>query len=118
MSQLSFGEKKIRFTAIRAPKQWKLVNGPYVSVDTPGFTLFDDHLMEGGEMVEIELTTGWPNDILPDNFKVAIMRFAAGLYMNRENNQYDEQGRLMPNREVVDEAFAMIRSRANITWPC
>lgn len=119
-SQLSFGVKTIRFTAIRVYDRYKLMHGPYTAINDPDRTLFGadgDILMQGGAEVDVELTSGWPNDILPDNFKVAIMRVAASYYMNRESNQYDANGSLMPNKDVADEAFAMIRNKANLTWP-
>lgn len=119
-SQLSFGVKTIRFTALRVYDRYKLMHGPYTAINDPDRTLFGangDILMQGGTEVDVELTSGWPNDILPDNFKVAIMRVAASYYMNRESNQYDANGRLMPNQDVADEAFAMIRNKANLTWP-
>src|SRR5690606_5445703 len=90
-SQLSFGVKTIRFTALRVPNRWKLMFGPYTAINDPDRTLFGakgDILMQGGTDIDIELTSGWPNDELPEAIKVAICRYAAGLYAVRENLIY------------------------------
>src|SRR5690606_8844714 len=76
-SQLSFGVKTIRFTALRVPNRWKLMFGPYTAVDDPDRTLFGakgDILMQGGTDIDIELTSGWPGNNLPEPIKVEIGR--------------------------------------------
>lgn len=116
-AQLSFGVKTIRFRALRVPNRWKLMFGPYVSVNDPDRTLFGDILMHGGTEVDIELTTGWPNDELPEAIKVAICRYAAGLYAIRENLIYSENGVPHEPTEVMDEAQKMLAPFMNVTWP-
>lgn len=116
-SQLSFGVKTIHFRALRVPNRWKLMFGPYVSVDDPDRTLFGDILMQGGTEVDIELTTGWPNDDLPEAIKVAICKYAAGLYAIRENYILNINGTIQEPSQVMDEAQKMVRPWANVTWP-
>ena len=119
-SQLSFGVKTIRFTAIRIPDRYKLMFGPYTAVTDPDRTLFGakgDILMQGGTDIDIELTSGWPNDELPEAIKVAICRYAAGLYAVRENLIYSVNGVPHEPSEVMDEAQKMLNPWRNITWP-
>ncbi len=119
-SQLSFGVKTIRFTAIRIPDRYKLMFGPYTAVNDPDRTLFGangDILMQGGSDVDIELTSGWGAAGLPDAIKVAICRYAAGLYAIRENYILSINGVPHEPTEVMDEAQKMVRPWANVTWP-
>jgi len=119
-SQLSFGVKTIRFTALRVPNRWKLMFGPYTAINDPDRTLFGakgDILMQGGTDIDIELTSGWPNDELPEAIKVAICRYAAGLYAVRENLIYSVNGVPHEPSEVMDEAQKMLNPWRNITWP-
>lgn len=118
-SQLSFGVKTIRFTALRVPDKYKLMNGPYTAISDPNRTLFGakgDTLMQGGREIDVTLTTGWPAG-LPETIKVAICRYAAGLYAVRENLIYSVNGVPHEPTQVMDEAQKMIRPWANITWP-
>ena len=119
-SQLSFGVKTIRFTALRVPNRWKLMFGPYTAINDPDRTLFGakgDILMQGGTEVDVELTTGWGVDGLPDAIKVSICRYAAGLYAIRENLIYSINGVPHEPTEVMDEAQKMLNPWRNITWP-
>lgn len=119
-SQLSFGVKTIRFTALRVPDRYKLMHGPYTAINDPDRTLFGakgDILMQGGTDIDVELTSGWPNDMLPEAIKVAICRYAAGLYAIRENYIYSVNGVPHEPTEVMDEAQKLLRPWMNITWP-
>jgi len=119
-SQLSFGVKTIRFTAIRIPDRYKLMFGPYTAVNDPDRTLFGakgDILMQGGTDIDIELTSGWPNDGLPEAIKVAICRYAAGLYAVRENYILSINGVPHEPSEVMDEAQKMLNPWRNISFP-
>lgn len=116
-AQLSFGVKTIRFRALRVPNRWKLMFGPFTDINDPDRTLFGDILMQGGTEVDIELTTGWPNDELPEAIKVAICRYAAGLYAIRENYILNINGTIQEPSQVMDEAQKMVRPWANITFP-
>ena len=118
-SQLSFGVKTIRFTALRVPNRWRLVNGPYTAITSPasGYTLFGDILLEGGEMVDLTLTTGWPNDVLPEAIKVAICKRAAGDYIVRENIIISEKGTVQSPDQYYDEAQKLLLPYRNVTWP-
>lgn len=116
-SQLSFGVKTIRFRALRVPNRWKLVNGPFTATNDPDRTLFGDILMQGGTEVDIELTTGWGAAGLPEAIKVAVCRYAAGLYAIRENYILNINGTIQEPSQVMDEAQKMVRPWANITFP-
>lgn len=116
-SQLSFGEKKIRFQALRVPSKWKLMHGPYVSVEPSSHTLFGDILMQGGTELDIELTTGWPDGKVPETVVVAICRYAAGLYAIRENYILSINGVPHEPAEIMDEAQKMLNPIRNVTWP-
>lgn len=109
-SQLSFGAKTIGLTALRLPKYYKLMYGPVDAITSPatGFTLSGDILKEGGTDIDIEYTT---TGIINDLIRVAICRYAAGLYINREN-VIDTQ---FASQQLQDEAKKMIRPYANLT---
>lgn len=122
-SQLSFGDKKIQFTALRVPNRWRLMFGPFLPEDSTAndhvelFGAKKDILLNGGENVDIELYTGWGTTGLPDAIKVAICRYAAGLYAIRENLIYSENGVPHEPTEVMDEAQKMLAPFMNVTWP-
>lgn len=116
-SQLSFGVKTIRFRALRVPNRWKLMFGPFTAINDPDRTLFGDILMQGGTEVDIELTSGWGAAGLPEAIKVAICRYAAGLYAIRENYILNINGTIQEPSQVMDEAQKMVRPWANVTWP-
>lgn len=107
--QISFGAKTIGLTALYLPRNYRLMFGPVNTITTAGFSNVGDILKEGGRNIDIEYTT---TGIMNDVIKIAICRYAAGLYINRENvqdTQYAAQGR-------QDEAMAMLRPFTNITW--
>lgn len=119
-SQLSFGVKTIRFTALRVPDRYKLMFGPYTAINDPDRTLFGakgDILMQGGTYVDVELTSGWPNDELPEAIKVAICKRAAGDYMVRENLIISDKGALQSPDQYYDEAQKLLLPFRNVTWP-
>lgn len=116
-AQLSFGVKTIRFRALRVPNRWKLMFGPFTAINDPDRTLFGDILMQGGTEVDIELTTGWGTAGLPEAIKVAICKYAAGLYAIRENYILNINGTIQEPSQVMDEAQKMVRPWANVTWP-
>lgn len=110
-SQLSFGVKTIGLTALYLPKNYRLVHGPVDSVITSGFTNVGDILKEGGNDIDIEFTT---LDTYFDNnmVKVAIARYAAGLYVSREN-VVDTQ---FASQTSQDEAKKMLDPIRIKTW--
>lgn len=119
-SQLSFGIKTIRFTAIRVPDKWRLMHGPYTAVNNPDVTISGakgDILLNGGTEVDIELTSGWPNNLLPDAIKVAICKRAAGDYIVRENLIISDKGTLQSPEQYYDEAQKILLPYRNVTWP-
>lgn len=118
-SQLSFGVKTIRFTALRVPDRWRLVNGPYTAITSQatGHTLFRDILLEGGEMVDLTLTTGWPNNDLPEAIKVSICLEAATQYMIREGVIININGSTQTPDDAHDRALKLLKPFANITFP-
>lgn len=107
-SQLSFGIKTIGLTALSLPKNYRLMFGKVDSIDTEGFTNKCDILKEGGTDIDIEFTTlDWIDDVV----RVAISRYAAGLYINRETvieTKFSAQS-------LQDEAKSMLNSYRNIT---
>lgn len=106
-SQLSFGIKTIGLTAISLPTNYRLMFGKVATVDTAGFTNKGDILKEGGTDIDIEFTT---KDWIDDSVRVAIARYAAGLYINRENvtdTKYSAQ-------VLQDEAKTMLQPYRNL----
>lgn len=107
-SQLSFGVKTIRLTALSLPKNYNLMYGKVDTVTTANFTNVGDILKEGGEDINIEFTTlDWIDDVI----RIAICRYAAGLYIFRENiteTKYVAQ-------VGMDEAKKMLQPYRNIT---
>ncbi len=129
-SQLSFGEKTIRFMALKLPNKWDLVNGPYVSIDTEDtdFRLFGQTLIKGLDTyygrrrtelyeVDLSLVTGWPNDELPENIKIAIAKQAAWLYISRESLVTSDEGAIQHKAILDDEAKTLLQPYRNWTWP-
>lgn len=107
-SQLSFGVKTIGLTALSLPKNYRLMFGKIDTVTTPNFTNKGDILKEGGTDIDIEFTT---LDWVDDAIRIAIARYAAGLYIFRENiveTKYNAQVGL-------DEAKTMLKPYMNIT---
>ena len=107
-SQLSFGVKTIGLTALSLPNNYRLMFGKVDLVTTEGFTNKGDILKEGGSDIDIEFTT---LDWIDDAIRVAIARYAAGLYINRENvndTKYSAQA-------LQDEAKTMLQPYRNIT---
>lgn len=81
-SQLSFGVKTIGLTALSLPNNYRLMFGKVDTVLTTGFTNKGDILKEGGTDIDIEFTT---KDWIDNTIRIAICRYAAGLYIFREN---------------------------------
>ena len=107
-SQLSFGVKTIGLTALSLPTNYKLMFGKVGEVTTENFTNKGDILKEGGTDIDIEYTTIGTID---DAIRIAICRYAAGLYVFRENvveSKYRAEG-------LMDEAKKMLNSYRNIT---
>ena len=127
-SQLSFGEKTIRFMALKVPNKWALVNGPYVSIETvgSGFRLFGQTLLKDGGIysrlrqelyeVDLELKTGWTPE-LPENIRIAIAKQAAWFYISRESEVTSDEGAIQTRAVIDDEAQKLLRPFMNITWP-
>lgn len=107
-SQLSFGVKTIGLTALELPDNYRLMFGKVDEVTTAGYTNVGDILKEGGTDIDIEFTTiGTINDAI----RVAICRYAAGLYIFRENvveTKYSTEG-------LKDQAKMMLNPYRNIT---
>lgn len=102
-SQLSFGVKTIGLTALSLPKNYRLMFGKVDTVLTNGFTNKGDILKEGGTDIDIEFTTlDWIDEVI----KIAICRYAAGLYLYRESKD---------GQSSIDEAKVMLNPYRNIT---
>lgn len=105
---LSFGVKTIRLTALQLPTNYKLNYGTVDTVSTTGFTNVGDILKEGGNDVSIDFTT---LGVVNETVKIAICRYAAGLYINRENITNTK----LSGQVKQDEAKQMLMSFRNIT---
>jgi hypothetical protein len=107
-SQLSFGVKTMGLTALELPKNYRLMYGRVNTVTPVEFTNVGDILKEGGTDVSIQYTTF---GVIDDAIRIAICRYAAGLYIFRENvveSKYNYQG-------LMDEAQRMLSPYRNIT---
>lgn len=107
-AQLSFGIKTIRLTALELPKNYKLMFGKVNTVTTANFTNVGDILKEGGNDIDIQFTT---LDWIDDTIRIAICRYAAGLYINRENITDTK----FAGQSMIDEAKVMLQPYRNIT---
>lgn len=107
-SQLSFGVKTMRLTALQLPKNYRLMFGKVDTVTTTGYTNVGDILKEGGKDLTIEYTT---LDWIDDAIRIAICRYAAGLYINRETVTESK----FAASTLQDEAKTMIKPYMNIT---
>lgn len=106
-AQLSFGVKTIGLTALSLPTNYKLMFGKVDELTTENFTNKGDILKEGGTDIYIEFTT---KDWIDDTIRIAICRYAAGLYINRETvteTKYSAQS-------LQDEAKTMLSPYRNI----
>jgi hypothetical protein len=110
-SQLSFGEKTIRFTAIKVPNNWQLMFGPYAA----DALLSGDILITGGPNVSHDLVTEWTE--LPEAIKIAICKRAAGDYCIRENYVITDKGAIQTPEVLYDEAQKLLQPYMNISWP-
>lgn len=108
-SQLSFGVKTINLTALKIPNNYKLMFGKVDTVTTPNYTNVGDILKEGGTDIDIEYTTIGTFD---DTIKIAICRYAAGLYINREDFI---ETKFSP-KDLMNEAYKMLQNYRNVTW--
>lgn len=108
-SMLSFGAKTMILTALSLPKNYKLMFGPVNTITTADFTNVGDILKEGGNDVLIEYTT--KADLATDDVvRVAICRYAAGLYIQRENIL---DTKFTP-KSLIDESKVMLDPYRNI----
>lgn len=104
-SQLSFGAKTMRITAMNLPANWRLMYGPVKEItgyENLGDTMLNPKLSK----VSIEYTTEWKD--LPMAIKIAICKRAAGDYMIRENYIVNEKGTVQTPTEMYDEAQKLL----------
>ena len=94
----SFGPKLIEFTATKIPDRYHLMLG---------YTHVGDLLSPGGSEVNIRFQT---NGVVDDLIRIAICRYAAGLYMSREN-VIDSK---LSSTALIDQAKLMVQSYRNI----
>lgn len=111
-TQKSFGPKTMRLTYLSLPANFQLMYGPITSADV---TVNGDYVAEAQlEAGSIEYEAGY--DPLPDLLKVAIMKYAAGLYMLRENVVISENGTTQDPISLLDDAEKLAMKYANVTW--
>lgn len=109
-SQLAFNVKTMNFTALRVPCNYKLMYGPVDTITTADFTNNGDLLVEGGSNINIDYTTlGMATESV---VKIAVARYAAGLYVFRENVT---DTRIRPT-QVADESKEMLKPFMNLIW--
>lgn len=111
-TQKSFGPKTMRLTYLSLPANFQLMYGPVTSADV---TVNGDYVAEAQlEAGSIEYEAGY--DPLPDLLKVAIMKYAAGLYMLRENIMVSESGSTQDPVTLIDDAEKLAMKYANVIW--
>lgn len=113
-AQLSFGERTVRLDAVKLTDDWRVMYGPIVEVLTD-HNLFGQHIIRnsGGRYVTIRYKTGWPLGEVPEDIKIAICRYGAGLYAMREHLVLTIDGKVYEPRRMYDEAEKMINKWAN-----
>lgn len=116
-TQLSFGVKTMRMIALSVPNNYRLMFGKVDEILTSGYSNFGDILLNGGRNIDIKYTT---LDWIDETIKIAICRYAAGLYLNREPyidsgqfNSVEDQRRSGGN--YINEAKLMLRPYMNVT---
>lgn len=112
-TQRSFGVETWRFRALWVPENWHLMYGPIDQAIDPDVEIFNDLLLKAGRKVDITYTT---KGVVDDAIRIAICRYAAGLYAIRENIFIDDRGRPVVGAEYLDEAKEMIRTHKQIAW--
>lgn len=111
-TQRSFGEEVWRFKAWYVPKGWHLMYGPVAEILSPDFEVFGDLLQQEGRKVDITYRT---RGIIDDNIRIAICRYAAGMYAIRENILINDRGNPVLGTNHIDEAKEMLKRYRNIT---
>lgn len=106
-AQLSFGVRTMRLRAKSLPDGYRIMYGRVDTITGTDYTNTGDILDKGGRNIDIEYTTiGKLNEAI----KVAVARYAAGLYIFRENiteTKYSSQG-------LKDEAKEMLKPYRNL----
>lgn len=104
-TQRSFGVEEWRLQAHWLPEDFHIMYGPIDEVLT-GQEIFNDRLKSSiNEDVTIDYRT---NGIINDTIKVAIARYAAGLYAIRENIFINDKGNPIVADDYIDEAKKML----------
>lgn len=110
IAQKSFKAKEIHVLANYLPNYYRLMYGPVGSVTTGTAEVSGDILKTGGRDIDFVFsTTGQINDTI----RVAICRYAASLYINRENvtnTQFSSQ-------QLQGDAEKMVMPFGNIIFP-
>jgi len=107
-AQLSFGVRTMRLRAKSLPNNYKIMYGRVDTITTSGYSNTGDLLDKGGSNIDITYTTiGKLNNAI----KIAICRYAAGLYINRETITETK----FAASALQDEAKVMLRPYMNIT---
>ncbi|MGH2622035.1 MAG: head-tail connector protein [Sphingobacterium sp.] len=111
-TQKSFGPKTMRLTYLSLPANFQLMYGPVTSA---GVTVNGDYVSDAvSDAGSIEYEAGY--DPLPDLLKVAVMKYAAGLYMIRENIMVSESGSTQDPITMIDDAEKLAMKYSNVTW--
>lgn len=115
-SGLSFGEKTWRLTADYVPNRYKLSHGPIASIIEDEYVLLGDtvssNVLVDNHIANVDLTfTTKPLHETKFSYvaKIAVARYAAGLYAIREHIVTDDKGNPINGQNLVNEAQESLR---------
>lgn len=106
-AQISFGVRTMRLRAKSLPNDYRMMYGRVDTITTTDYSNTGDLLDKGGSNIDITYTTiGKLNNAI----KIAICRYAAGLYINRENVTDTK----FASQTLQDEAKVMLSPYKNL----
>ena len=110
--QKSFGPKTINVKALHLPDNYRLMYGKIEGiVGETDYELLGDILKTGGKDIDFDFTT---TGVINDVIRIAICRYAAGLYAIRENILSDDKGNPISGANIVDQAKLLVQPYRNI----
>lgn len=107
----SLGIRTVRFSAIECKPYTRLQWTPVQTVNTAGFTVKNEYLVEGGKDIAVEFTTN--ASFMNEDIRFAILILATDLYNNRDRflSRYRETGQL------VDKWKDMLKPYRQMLFP-
>lgn len=116
--QKSFDVKTWRLTANYLPNHYKLMHGPVDTITAGDYTLTGDTVSSDtlcdNHIKDVDLTYT-TKGIVSGVIKVAVAKYATGLYAIREHILTDENGNTVNAENRVNEAKEMLKSFRNVT---